>query len=389
MNTTANTNWPPVSQWLYQRRTRDGRETTRTPQHAQRKNNQRRACGLLTSLPAIGARQGTGPHAEKEKEAQHHPTMQQNSTTTRITARQNANTIATFHTETRAQLHTLGRAIRTAGPNHAHLLDRAIGLAEDLSAAIGNKVQNSSHWQYWTDFMKLMGEDAESFGSSTHAPQARRRIAQEKEMTTIKRFLSDLVFKPIRRNKKHNSVSYSRKVIASIREEYSRHYNRTIGIPGSDFNQILGRLEKGIRKVAPSEGRPTIPVLQYHMWSVKRTLHLQTNPIDRVLWAMWCTQLQGVLRAGDLIRPTAEAARKWDLNLDTHRGRVSFQHIRGEPHADGKMRMKIDLKPTKTDQAGEKKYIKSFVVMGNTNALSAGDAVQHMLQLDPIPGYQK
>lgn len=45
--------------------------------------------------------------------------------------------------------------------------------------------------------------------------------------------------------------------------------------------------------------------------------------------------------------------------------------------------MKIKLKPIKNDQTGEKGFVKSFVIMENTFALSAGYAINNMLRGDP------
>lgn len=231
--------------------------------------------------------------------------------------------------------------------------------------------------------MSLMNEDVQEFGKAGNETRAARHNRESKELSTIKRFFSHIVFKPRQRNKAHNTTSYARKVISSIRDEYDRHHGRRIGPPGTDLNLELCRLGKGLSKVAPSLEKPRLPVLQYHMRAVKRTLDLNNNQVDKVLWALWCTQFQGVLRAGDLIRPSTERHREWDPELDTHRGRVTFHRIRGETHAEGKMRMKIRLKPVKNDQAGEKGFVKSFVVMEDPSALSAGDAINAMLQGDP------
>lgn len=148
-------------------------------------------------------------------------------------------------------------------------------------------------------------------------------------MTTIKRFLSHIVFKPLRRGKKHNTAAYARKVIASVRDEYEQEYGRTIGPPGSSLNQELCCLEKGLSKVVTSQENPRLSFFQYHMRTVRRTLNMENAQLDRVLWALWCTQFQGVLRVGDLIRPVTENPREWDPRLETHRGRVTFQNVRG------------------------------------------------------------
>lgn len=45
--------------------------------------------------------------------------------------------------------------------------------------------------------------------------------------------------------------------------------------------------------------------------------------------------------------------------------------------------MKIELKPVKNDQTGEKKFVKSFIILEDPEALSAGDTVRKMLRGDP------
>lgn len=295
----------------------------------------------------------------------------------------NARAIATDHSERRERLRTIGQAIRTASTNHRNLLDQSIGLAEDISSAIGTRIQKESHWKYWLDFMGQINEDFRTFGSPIDTNRVKDRARQTKELNTLKQFFSHIVFRPRRKSKRHNTAAYARKVIASVRDEYERQHRISIGPPTTELNLELHRLEKGLSKIAPSQEKPRLPVLQYHMRAVRRTLDLDNNQLDRVLWALWCTQFQGVLRAGDLIRPMTEDPRRWDPDLDTHRGRVTWHRIRGESHAEGRTRMKIQLKPIKNDPTGEKGFVKSFIIMDDPFALSAADAIQNMLRGDP------
>lgn len=88
------------------------------------------------------------------------------------------------------------------------------------------------------------------------------------------------------------------------------------------------------------------------MRAVKGVLNLETQS-HRVLWALWLTQWQGVLRAGDLIRVRGEEGRAWLPERDTHRARVAVTVARnalGQAIGAG---LKLTLKPTKTDRAGE------------------------------------
>lgn len=62
---------------------------------------------------------------------------------------------------------------------------------------------------------------------------------------------------------------------------------------------------------------------------------------------------------------------------------------KGDSHAEGRIRMKINLKPIKNDQTGEKGFVKSFGVMENPMALSAGDAINAMLRGDPAQNNPK
>lgn len=248
---------------------------------------------------------------------------------------------------------------------------------------IGTKIQKESHWSYWVQFMSLIDEDIHTFVDASGVTRTSRQVRQHKELSTLKRFFAHVVFRSRRKSKSHNTAAYARKVIASVKYEYQRQHGRLIGPPGTYLNSELCRLEKGLSKVAPSQENPRLPVLQYHMRAVRRTLNLENNQVDRVLWALCCTQFKGVMRAGDLIRPVTEGIREWNPELDTHRGRVTFHRVRGESHAEGNIRLNLKLKSIKNDQTGEKGFTKSFILMDDPFALSVGDAINNMLRWDP------
>lgn len=244
--------------------------------------------------------------------------------------------------------------IRTSSTNQTDFLYQSIILAEGISSAIGTKIHKQSHWKYWLQFMHLVNEDVQAFRSTDGVLRASRQTRQAKDLNTLKSIFTQIVFRPRQKRKSHNTAPYARKVIASVKDEYERHLGRAMRRPGNDLNVELFHLEKGLSKVAPSQEKPRLPVLQYHMRAVRRTMDLKDNQLDRVLWALWCTQFQGVLQASDLIRPVTEKPRDWDPSLYTNRERVIFNRIRGESHAEGNMRMEISLKPIKNDHTGVK-----------------------------------
>lgn len=262
-----------------------------------------KGCGLLTALAATTM-------ASTQTELQHYEQQVTHGESTRAEAAiDNAREIATDHSERRERLLTIGRAIKTASTDHKSLLDQSIELAEDISSAIGTKIQKESHWKYWLNFMSLIKEDPKSFGAPRVNNRTPGMIRQTTEMNTLKQFFAHIVFRPRRKNKSHNTAAYVRKVKASVRDEYERQHGRRVGPPTAELNLELHKLEKGLSKVAPSQDKPRLPVLQYHMRAARRTLDLDNSPLDRVLWALWCTQFYRVLRAGELIRPSTEGPR--------------------------------------------------------------------------------
>lgn len=110
------------------------------------------------------------------------------------------------------------------------------------------------------------------------------------------------------------------------------------------------------------------------------------NQVHRVFWALWLCQWQGVLRSGDIIRDAKDKRRGWEPERDTHRGRLSVDIGRDVVGRVLCARIKLSLKPTKNDQAGESGLTIKFIVDRQDGALSAGTSLYAMLKGGPVSG---
>ena len=113
-------------------------------------------------------------------------------------------------------------------------------------------------------------------------------------------------------------------------------------------------------------------------------LDLQNNGYHKALWALWLTQWQGLLRSSDLIKKKREAQVPWDPRIETHRGRLSMEVAKDLQNRILGPRIKLLLKPNKTDQAGTENTVKTFIVDAKPGSLSAGQAIREMIKADPL-----
>lgn len=73
--------------------------------------------------------------------------------------------------------------------------------------------------------------------------------------------------------------------------------------------------------------------------------------------------------------------RRSDVKEDTHIGRLKSESLHSTTHQGCDMLLRWYVEPTKTKQRGEKHYEKSFLVDNEYDSLSAGAAIEDMLDL--------
>lgn len=116
------------------------------------------------------------------------------------------------------------------------------------------------------------------------------------------------------------------------------------------------------------------------MRAIRKVMNIQEME-DATLWELWITQLQGVVRGSDILRPVDQNNRKWDVKKDTHLGRLKWDSVDHKEHHGCDMRLRSDMKPTKTNQSGQKVFEKTFLVYNEYDSLSAGAAIENMLNI--------
>lgn len=206
-------------------------------------------------------------------------------------------------------------------------------LAEIRGSAQGTKLAQRSHWQYWQSFCAEFGIDADRFGDQR--PPSDARLAEE--IRILAQFATFVVFRSrvarrLQGRLPWNSVTYATQVLASIRTAYALRHGRRPGITeGAQDNSHLVRVLKGLKTLAPLPKARRLPLLHQHLSAIRQVLDLRTNELHRVLWALWLTKWQAVLRSSHLIRHRADSARPWDPARDTHRQRVSVSGMRISP----------------------------------------------------------
>lgn len=193
-------------------------------------------------------------------------------------------------------------------------IQRTLSVTLRNSRAPSSKVTTSSLLRYWHDFYNLAQLDpATCFGSEYTV----NHKVEMSEANLLSAFATFVVKFP--RNKSgQNSADYATQVVASVRSLNAETLGRRPGMtPAGASHESFKTVVKGLRKMAPSIAVRRNPVMQHHLRAVTKTLDLDGSVVDRVLWALWVTQFQGTLRAGDLIRAKGDGARSWCPNRDT------------------------------------------------------------------------
>lgn len=256
--------------------------------------------------------------------------------------------------------------------------------ALDVSYAPATKAVQKTHLAYWYDFCKVAQMSPHTcFSANIFAADTAALAA---EANILSAFLAFIVIHP-RGKKAHNTAAYALQILSTVRAFFADAISRRPGIAlnGASAGNLKA-VVTGLRRVSPSPVLRRKPILQFHLRAIRARLQLRTNHLHRVAWALWLTQWQGCLRAGDLLRGKKGGAFAWCPAKDTHRGRVSV----GIAHDTGGRvigaGLTLRLKPTKTDMAGESGAVRTFVLDEDPHALSAAAAIKMMLANDPTDG---
>lgn len=126
------------------------------------------------------------------------------------------------------------------------------------------------------------------------------------------------------------------------------------------------------------------PILSEHLRALRRVMDM-TKAKDLAMWALWVVQWQGMMRASDVLNTATDAKRRWNPLRDSHLGRLSWEHVDAISNAGYGTWLRWRLKPSKTDQAGENRHEKTFLVDESVGGLSAGKAIKDMLSRRTTP----
>lgn len=147
-----------------------------------------------------------------------------------------------------------------------------------------------------------------------------------------------------------------------------------------DYGNTIKRVLKGVAKLHPYNAHSRLPLLSLHMRSIRYMIRLSELE-DAKLWALWPSQWQVVVSGSDILRPTNQKARKWDLTKDTNIGRLQWEVVDQKTHHGCDMRLRWSMKSRKTDQSGEESFKKTFSVDHDNYVLSAAANIEFMLTI--------
>lgn len=199
------------------------------------------------------------------------------------------------------------------------------------------------------------------------------------ELSTLAFLASYMVFYPRKWGKAHNSVDYSSTVVASVRNHYGERHGYKAG-ESTDLDLVayLKCVYNGLAKLAPTQKSHHLPILQKHLRKVRETIDLE-DATYRAFWAPCLTQWQGVCRRSDLLFSAAEKSRAWQAETDGHCGMVYIESLSAEKSFWFIQRrtrcVRLWMKPSKMNTAGEKAHVKTFLVAYTPDALSARRAL--------------
>lgn len=205
--------------------------------------------------------------------------------------------------------------------------------ALEEAVAKGTRWIMNTHLSAWTRFCGTVGVDEETFGPIGIGCEEVTLSQVGREVGILALFAAYIVCYPERKNEEvsHNSVAYAEQVIGSVRSHYATKKGRRPGLYGDGTRRIrLKRVAKGLRKMCSTKRLVRKPILQHHLRAVRRKLDLIGSQTPRIIWALLLTQLQGVLRSGDLIKKEEKKELPCVPGNQTHRRRFLVDMGRDE-----------------------------------------------------------
>lgn len=160
------------------------------------------------------------------------------------------------------------------------------------SFATTTRMVYDSHGRYFNEFCAVVGLDPLRFG----AVVGLGGISRHDEERVLALYAMYVVTFPRISGEDHNSANYAECSVSALRDRVYERYCRVPGGPPAEC-RFLRKVFKSLHKRAPSGERAfRPPVLQDAMRAVRARLDLGGSGYDRVLWALWLTQWQGVKR---------------------------------------------------------------------------------------------
>lgn len=186
-------------------------------------------------------------------------------------------------------------------------IQKTLRSALAASYTASTKAVHGTHMSYWRDFCAVAQlSDVHCFSPDVSLTDT---VALNAEASILGAFFAFVVVRP-KRGKSQNSAAYALQILSTVRSFFQDRIGRKPGIAIDGLaSGNLRAVIIGLKRIAPSVPPKRRPVLQFHLRAVRMHLNLATNQLHGVAWALWLTQWQGCLRAGDLLRGKREVAR--------------------------------------------------------------------------------
>lgn len=108
-------------------------------------------------------------------------------------------------------------------------------------------------------------------------------------------------------------------MVATVRGHYGAATGTKLGDGTGLLTSIyIKNLYRSLSKLESTRMLHRLPILQQHFRKMREQMKID-EARDMVLWALWLTQWRRVCRGSNLLRPSAERARAWVPERDSHR----------------------------------------------------------------------
>lgn len=151
---------------------------------------------------------------------------------------------------------------------------------------------------------------------------------------------------------------------------------------GVTYGNALQQIFRCLKKINPTNKTQRVTVLADHLRSIRATLDLSSFR-ETTLWALWLSHWQAVMRASNILLKTGDGRRSWNSKKDTHLGTLHWKKLKTGENPGIEWRLRWFLKPSKTDQSGERQPQKTFLLDEGFlyNAISLAKGIENMLIL--------